>query len=402
MNLDLSVSLSNAERGLISAAATTADPTKRRQAVAAVLSKQGADAKEARELLAKSFIAVTQPSFHLVPRGNAMASQTDFTAGYDALAAATGNFSDISQATLTRALLITPAGLPALRMIACLTNKELAVTMKLLDPTLKVSDETLKKFQHGEPPDLSATGRRAEQAEAKRVALASAIVTAIKATMDRQILTVPDNATATFHSKLDHQDTIGGWASVHATAVNGVPYSALLYHRYVGGVWRQVQDAYSEVKGDNILEVPLERLLRAEGVPFYRAPSGQKGAAETARRYGVDPGPDFVIPEEQPAVVIESKVAEDGGTARDKADRFMNFADSARRAGFTVCALIDGRGWSERPAALTKVVIATEGRTYTFDTMKDLLAVSDIAGLRGTVPPSMVELPSTEDGDPED
>jgi hypothetical protein len=93
-----------------------------------------------------------------------------------------------------------------------------------------------------------------------------------------------------------------------------------------------------------------------------------------------------VIPENQPAVVIESKVAEDGGTARDKADRFMNFTDSAHRAGLVVCALIDGRGWSERPAALIKVVIATEGRTYTFDTMKDLLAVSDIASLRGTVP----------------
>lgn len=386
------MSLSDAERKLIGAAATTADPTRRRQAVAAVLSKSGADATEARSLLGQSFLAVTRPSFHLVPRGQAMGSQADFAAAYDALATATGNFSDVSQATLTTALLATPSALPALRMIACLTNKELAVAMKLLDPTLRVSDDTLKRFERGQPPDPSVPGRRAERAEARRAELASAIAAAIRATVDRQILTVPNNASATFHSKLDHQDTIGGWTSVHDTAVNGVPYSALLYHRYVGGVWRQVQDAYSEAKGDGILELPLAQLLGEEGIPYYRSPSGRSGAAATARRFGLHPGPDFVIPGDQPAVVVESKVAEDGGTARDKASRIEGLADSARRAGLVVCALVDGKGWSERAGALVDVVIATDGRTYSLQTMKQLLDVSEIAGLRGTVPPTDVEL----------
>jgi hypothetical protein len=386
------VSLSDAEKELIGAAATTADPTRRRQAVAAVLSKSGADTTEARSLLGQSFLAVTRPSFHLVPRGQAMESQADFSAAYDALAAATRNFSDVSQATLTTALLATPSALPALRMIACLTNKELAVAMKLLDPTLRVSDDTLKRFERGQPPDPSVTGRRADRAEARRAELASAIVAAIRATMDRQILTVPENASATFHSKLDHQDTIRGLTSVHDTAVNGVPYSALLYHRYVGGVWRQVQDAYSEAKGDGILELPLAQLLGEEGIPYYRSPSGRSGAAATARRFGLHPGPDFVIPGDQPAVVVESKVAEDGGTARDKASRIKDLADSARRAGLVVCALVDGKGWSERAGALVDVVIATDGRTYSLQTMKQLLDVSEIAGLRGTVPPTDVEL----------
>ena len=384
--------LSDAEKELISTAATTADPTRRRQAVAVVLSKRGASASEARALLGRSFLAVTQPSFHLVPRGNAMASQADFITGYNALVAATGDFSDVSQDTLTTALLSTPAALPALRMIACLTNKELAVAMKLVDSTLSVSDDTLKRFERGQPSDPSAADRRAQRAEARRAALASAIVAAIRATMGRQILTVPDNASATFHSKLDHQDTIAGWTSVHDAAVNGIPYSALLYHRYVGGVWRQVQDAYSEVKGDNVLELPLERLLNTEGIPFYRSPSGATGAADTARRFGLHPGPDFVIPGDQPAVVIESKVAEDGGTARDKASRIQGLADSARRAGLVVCALVDGKGWSERAGALVDVVIATDGRTYSLQTMKDLLSVSEIAGLRGTVPASVPKL----------
>lgn len=387
------MSLSEAERDLISTVATTADPTRRRRAVAAVLAKSGVDASTARNLLGQSFLELTQPSFHLVPRGSAMESHADFVTAYDALAAATANFTDVSQKRLTTALLATPSALPALRMIACLTNKELAVAMKLIDPTLRVTDDTLKRFERGSAPEPSATGRRAEQAEARRAALAAAIVAAVRATMDRQILTVPADASATFHSKLDHQDTIGGWASVHEAAENGVPYSALLYHRYVGGVWRQVQDAYSEVKGDNVLEIPLERLLGEEGIPFYRAASGATGATEAARRYGLHPGPDFVLPADQPAVVIESKVAEDGGTARDKASRIQTLADSARRAGLVVCALVDGKGWSERPGALVDVVIATDGRTYCLQTMSHLLAVPEIASLRGTVPPAEIEPP---------
>jgi hypothetical protein len=315
-----------------------------------------------------------------------MASQANFTAAYDALAAATRDFTDIRQETLATALLATPAALPALRMMACLTNKELAGAMKLLDPTRRVSDDTLKRFERGQPPDPTVADRRAERTEARRVELASAIVAAIRATVERQILTVPDDALATFHSKLDHKDTIGGWTSIHDAAANGVPYSELLYHRYVGGVWRQVQDAYSEVKGDNVLELPLERLLSIEGIPFYRSPAGATGAAATAQRFGLHPGPDFVIPGDQPAVVIESKVAEDGGTARDKASRIINLADSARRAGLVVCALVDGKGWSERPTALVDVVIATDGRTYSLETLRQLLAVSEIAGLRGTMP----------------
>ncbi len=163
-----------------------------------------------------------------------------------------------------------------------------------------------------------------------------------------------------------------------------MPYSTLLYQRYVGGAWRQVQDAYSEIKGDNILELPLERLLTEEGVPYHRSPAGASGAAETARRFGLSPGPDFVIPDDQPAVIIESKVAEDGGTARDKASRIRNLADAGRRAGMVVCALVDGKGWSERPGALVDVVISTEGRTYSLSTMSFLLHVPEISGLRGT------------------
>lgn len=187
-----------------------------------------------------------------------------------------------------------------------------------------------------------------------------------------------------FHSKVDKRDTRDGWTSVAREATEGVPYWALLYQRYVGGVWRQVQDAYSEIKGDALLELPIERLLTDAGIPFHRTAPGATGARQTAERFGVDPGPDFLIPETSPSVIIESKVGEDGGTVRDKAARILTLAEAANRRGLVLCAVVDGKGWSERVNALAAIVLATQGRTYSLSTLSMLLDVPEIAAWRGT------------------
>ena len=70
----------------------------------------------------------------------------------------------------------------------------------------------------------------------------------------------------------------------------------------------QVQDAYSEVKGDNLLEQPIADLFDAYAIPYYR--SGIRsfwGYPDSRYAFGLSPGPDFVLPEESPTVVIESK-----------------------------------------------------------------------------------------------
>lgn len=92
--------LSDSERALLASAATTGDTTRRRQAVVTALNKRGANEDEARRLLADSFAAVTQPSFHLIPRGEAMASQDQFTSAYNALAAGTSDFAHVDAASL--------------------------------------------------------------------------------------------------------------------------------------------------------------------------------------------------------------------------------------------------------------------------------------------------------------
>jgi hypothetical protein len=371
--------LSDQERSIIASAGTSRQQTVRGQAVAIVLAKAGADRDAARALLAESYLATTQPSFHLIPRGDAMASETAFEVAYDVLDQETQSFTNVTQATLTAALLRDPRALAPLRMIIGFTTNELAVAVRLIDPSATITGNALKGIERRPAPTTASAIQRREAA----IAL---ICAAVLAVMNRSILTVPAPSAESFHSKLDKRDTRQGWSSV-ANDSHGVPYSALLYQRYVGGVWRQVQDAYSEVKGDALLEVPLMAMFQRERVPFYRSQRVASGATATATQFGINPGPDFLLPDLSPTVIVESKIGEDGGTVRDKAARLKNLATAGAARGLVVCAVIDGKGWSERANALADVIIATGGRTYTLGTLDYMLDVPEVATLRGTAPP---------------
>jgi hypothetical protein len=374
------VPLSDVERSILTAAGTAPQQHVRGQAVAIVLAKTGTDAEDARALLAASFMASTQPSFHLIPKGDAMTAEDDFERAYNVLAEETTDFTDVRIETLHSSLLRDGAALAPLRMIIGLTHNELAVTTKLIAPDSKVTGNALKGLERRAAPTGAA-------ASARRAALLALVSATIVAAMDRRVLTVPEASTESFHSKLDKRDTRDGWASV-ARDAGGVPYFVLLYQRFVGGVWRQVQDAYSEVKGDALLEVPLTAMFEREGIPFHRSQRGASGATQTAQQFGINPGPDFLLPDTTPTVIVESKVGEDGGTVRDKAARLKTLATAGARRGLVVCAVVDGKGWSERPTALVEVVIATGGRTYSLETLRHLLKVPEVAALMGTAPPS--------------
>lgn len=307
-----------------------------------------------------------------------MTPEWRFDTAYAVLVQTTQHFTKVTQQTLREAILLDGAALAPLRMIVGFTHSELAVAAGLLNSAVKVTAGALKGIERKEAPALNA-GRAN-----RRTAVIDAAVAAVLAVMDGQILTVPTASEAAFHSKLDKSDTADGWKSVAAHATKGVPYWELLYQRYVGGVWRQVQDAYSEIKGDALLEMPLALMLHAEQIPFYRASTGASGATATAQQFGISPGPDFLLPDTNPTVIIESKIGEDGGTVRDKAARIKSLAHAATARNLVTCAVVDGKGWSERASALADVIIATGGRTYTLATLDHLLSVPQIAALRGT------------------
>ena len=95
---------------------------------------------------------------------------------------------------------------------------------------------------------------------------------------------------------------------------------------------------------------------------------------------GFDQAPDFIIPDEfNPQLVIEAKVTEDDGTARDKITRVQHLGALAMEGQppgqpkFEVVAAIAGRGFKVRREDMKKLLIATRGKVFTLQNMDRLI-----------------------------
>ena len=95
---------------------------------------------------------------------------------------------------------------------------------------------------------------------------------------------------------------------------------------------------------------------------------------------GFDQAPDFIVPDEwNPQIVIEAKITEDDGTARDKVTRIQHLAEISRSRGlgdqpsFQVIACIDGRGFGVRREDMRKLLQATQGKVFTLRTLGHLI-----------------------------
>ena len=121
---------------------------------------------------------------------------------------------------------------------------------------------------------------------------------------------IPSNSSETLH-RLEKADTKAGLVSVQSSAELGVPYSILLYERLLGRPFAGHRDSISELIG-NIVENAIEDVLSRAGISYRKTRRAERLA-------GFDQAPDFVVPNEfNPQVVIEAKLTEDDGTARDK------------------------------------------------------------------------------------
>jgi len=102
---------------------------------------------------------------------------------------------------------------------------------------------------------------------------------------------------------------------------------------------------------------------------------------------GFDQSPDFMVPNEyNPHVVIEAKLTEDDGTARDKVTRIQHLAElSLAGSGnptFEVIACIAGRGFTVRREDMKKLIIATRGKVFTLQNIGDLVAHTGLTQFR--------------------
>jgi hypothetical protein len=181
----------------------------------------------------------------------------------------------------------------------------------------------------------------------------------------------PPGAADTVH-RLAKADTAEGLASLQRAADMGVPYAVLLYERLMGRPFASHRDSVSELIGE-AMEGAIESRLHRARITYRKT-----GRAE--RLPGFDQAPDFVVPDEySPRVVIEAKITNDDGTARDKFTRIIHLAELSREReargeeGFEVVACIDGRGFGVRREDMRRLLTSIDGKVFTLRTLDQLL-----------------------------
>jgi hypothetical protein len=155
----------------------------------------------------------------------------------------------------------------------------------------------------------------------------------------------------------------------------------LLYERFLGRPFAGHRDSVSELVGDG-LESAIEEELTRAGITFRKTKRAERIA-------GFDQAPDFIIPDEfDPRVIVEAKLTEDDGTARDKATRVIRLCQMAEervrsgRKSYEVIACLAGRGFGVRREDMRQMILHTKGKVFTPKTLNSLVDCSGLAGFR--------------------
>lgn len=152
-------------------------------------------------------------------------------------------------------------------------------------------------------------------------------------------------------------------------SIGKVPYSELLYERLLGRPYASHRDSVSGIVGKLIENAVTELLERHE--------IDGRATRDRENVPGFEQAPDFLIPPENPKVIIEAKLTEDDGTARDKVARVQTLRQyedrrpAAKRR--TIVAVIDGRGFGHRVADLNRMLKACGGHMYTLAELEMLV-----------------------------
>jgi hypothetical protein len=244
-----------------------------------------------------------------------------------------------------------------------------AVAVKAGPGLLPVSADRLRRLERGQGKPMTPD---------EAGAIAEVTARAIAGTLWPP---VPDGR----RTKQQRPDLAEGWATVRRFATDGVPLAVLLHQRMYGGAFRQILDATSAVRGDS-LEDALAAELDLHQIPYLR--TGAQNQAEIQARFNitVQPAPDFVFHDQSGTLraMLEAKLTNDGGTARDKAGRFGSLRRECQRlGGVPLFALVDGLGWARAADALGPVIRDCDGRVFTRATMTEMFDVEPLPMLVG-------------------
>ncbi len=301
--------------------------------------------------------------FLSLPKGEGFIEYPMFEDGYEALKRSTHGFSVLTVDAVLEAIREKPVALIVLRAILGLSPPEWAYLA-----TQRTNTEVSQGFSRG----LDRRIRRNPTSALPSTAQTSQRVRALVETAcDLLAQPCPDPGSDAIH-RLGKADTAHGTLSMQRLADLGVPYAMLLYERFLGRPFASHRDSVSELVG-GLLEADIEEQLVAHGISYRRT-----GRAESIE--GFDQAPDFCIPSEyNPQIVIEAKITEDDGTARDKITRIQHLAELARireargASSFEVIACIGGRGFGVRREDMKKLLLATHGCVFTRDQLGEMI-----------------------------
>lgn len=301
-------------------------------------------------------------SFIQMPKGDDFIDYPTFEKGYQVLKRCTNAFANLTTASIKAAMQEAPIAFVVFRCILGFTPPEWAyvtgeVTGVSVDQGAARSIDKnfrLKALVPMRPrPKPSVTDQRVEAMLAAGVQLLA------------KGAGVP--VPGVLH-RLDKIDTRDGAASIQPIADLGAPYPVLLYERFLGRPFATHRDAMSERVGE-VVEVAVKNVLSEAKVSFRESKRAE-------RITGFDLAPDFIVPDElNPVALIEAKLTEDDGTARDKVARVQRLRTLRDENGMTydVIACIAGRGFKVRREDMRRLLQATDGKVFTLATMPLLL-----------------------------
>lgn len=310
--------------------------------------------------------------FLVLPKGDGFLEYPTFASGYEALKHATLSFTRLDADAVFAAVLETPVIVVVLRSILGFTPPEwayLASSRKGVDIPQGAA-RTLDRVVRVQPL------RKISQGETTRLRLRAMVETACELIAEG----CPSVADDKLH-RLHKADSLVGLDSVRQLSELGVPYAMLLYERFLGRPFAGHRDSVSELVGDG-LESAIEETLSQAGITFRKTRRAE-------RIPGFDQAPDFIVPDEfNPKVVIEAKLTEDDGTARDKATRVLrlcSMAEERRRSDkptYQVIACLAGRGFGVRREDMRQMILHTGGMIFTPQTLHRLVECSDLNSYR--------------------
>lgn len=303
--------------------------------------------------------------FLVMPKGPGFVEFAVFDTGYETLKRATRNFNQVTPETILPAVYETPITLIVLRCMLGFTPPEWAYFASQ-HTGIEIGQGAARSIDRKIRMNPTAPLRQTGGVTNTRI---SALVEAACHILASGAPQVPVDRL----HRIDKPDTAAGLDSVRSFAELGAPYSSLLYERFLGRPFAGHRDSISELIG-NIVENAIEEVLSREGISFRKTKRAE-------RLPSFDQAPDFVIPNEiNPQIVIEAKLTEDDGTARDKVTRIQHLGalsllgQPPGQPRFEVVACIAGRGFGVRREDMKKLLLATRGKVFTLQNMEQLVA----------------------------